>query len=61
MKNITFYEQINLFLKNKGQRNSQPMYAYTCMRTQVWCMRTQARTCVCNYGSRELWKTSFLH
>ena len=27
MKNITFYEQINLFLKNKGQGN--PHFAYT--------------------------------
>ena len=39
MENITFYEQINLFLENKGQGNPRPVYAYT-------RMRTQARTCV---------------
>ena len=31
MKNITFYEQINIFLENKGHGNPRPTYAYTRM------------------------------
>jgi len=36
MENIIFYEQINLFLEKKGQRN--PRFAY------VGLMHAQART-----------------
>ena len=34
MENTTFYEQINLFLENKGQGNPQLVYAYMRMHTQ---------------------------
>ena len=35
MKNIIFYEQINLFLETKGHRNPRHAYAYMRLCTQV--------------------------
>ena len=37
MENITFYEQINLILEKKGQRNPRSAY--------VGLMHAQAQTC----------------
>ena len=40
MENKTFYEQINLFLKNKGQENPRPTYAGMNLRTQPQNLHT---------------------
>ena len=71
MENITFNEQINLFLENKDQGNLRPTHARINLCMRPWRMCMQAQTCARMADSRnyerkvfffkiEFWKESHI-